>query len=1012
MRLRAGDITVDLGAMSLDRGGTRVRVEPLVLRLIAYLIHHRNRVVPKEELIDALWEGRAVTDSALTRAVSLARSALRAPGQGNPIRSVYGTGYQLAERRCNVEDGPQAHQRVEAQAIGGHPFVGRATELRAVVESLELAMRGAGTLHLVSGEPGIGKTRLLERLLEEGKRRTYRLWLGRCSDSDGAPAFWPWIQVLRQELHDGGEPGGPDLDESLRSRLEDLLWLGGDKARTSGALSSQKDSGNRFVLLDGLSRFLIARARVEPTLLVLDDIHQADQESLGLLRLLAFEIRRLPIVVVVAYRAAEIRSNRKRAAALAQIASCSDAIRHQLAGFSLEEVSDVLRSRNEEPGRAAKLRSLSGGNPLFLHHLISLPGTADMESLGPGEGLPDLLREAIERHLEHLSPKTQRVLSTAAAIGPEFDIPLLRSISQEDDGVRVAIEDAYRGGVLVPDLLLGEERWQFAHVLIRDGLYERTPVLERAGHHSRIAAALEQSSSERLLPRIAHHRRAAVAVDGAGPAIEATLRAAEIAATRFAYHEAASLYEKAAALLDTTEGSRLSVGECYLRLAEALVRAGDRNGAWRACDRAVDIARELNRSELLARAALVISPGVLSIETSLFDQKHVDLLAEAISANSGGPVGIQVKLLSRLTSALYWSDQHERRQRLSQDAFKLARHSGDLESLADALYARHSALWGPDSLKTRLEIARRLVAIATELGDAEAQLIYHSTLITDLAETGDTAAMEDQITLFYLGAARVRQPESIWLAPMFQGTLKLLRGKFGAAEALNVELLDLGTRVESEDAANCWAAQTVLRRFELGEGAAVIDSLLSHAAEHPNVLDLFRTAPAWAAAELGLVDQARQFLGHYSESEFQSIPRDMNWLGSLVVLSMASSELCDMGACRRLLSLLEPYQNRFAFLGYCAVGFGSVAAHLGRLAAVVGRTSEAWHYFELGHEANSAAGAQPWVARCHYGRGLAELAEGMRDRASRSLSQAQSISERLGMHHLSSRCETAMRSAS
>ena len=219
------------------------------------------------------------------------------------------------------------------------------------------------------------------------------------------------------------------------------------------------------------------------------------------------------------------------------------------------------------------------------------------------------------------------------------------------------------------------------------------------------------------------------------------MEAAAAASSRFAYLEAAMQYRLALNLTSGHAKYRRLECECYIGLAESLTRTGDRSSAWTACTEAATLARLLAAPDLLARAALSLSPGFLSIETGFYDPEHVHLLQEAIESNSSAAPALQVELLSRLVTALYWSESDSRGPSISAEAVRLAELAGDNRSLALALHARHSALWHPDFTDERTAIARRLVALSRETDDIEGSLIYRAGLITDLAEVGSRAAL-------------------------------------------------------------------------------------------------------------------------------------------------------------------------------------------------------------------------------------------------------------------------------
>ena len=172
--------------------------------------------------------------------------------------------------------------------------MGRERELAELVAGLDDALAGRGRLFLLAGEPGIGKSRLADELIGQARARGARVLVGRCWEAGGAPAYWPWVQALRAYVRDA-EP------EALRAQLgagaADLAQLLPELRELFPTCRSRRRSeseGARFRLFDAASAFLRSAAQARPLVLVLDDMHAADEPSLLLLRFVAREIGRQP----------------------------------------------------------------------------------------------------------------------------------------------------------------------------------------------------------------------------------------------------------------------------------------------------------------------------------------------------------------------------------------------------------------------------------------------------------------------------------------------------------------------------------------------------------------------------------------------------------------------------------------------------------------------------------------------------------------------------------------------
>jgi DNA-binding winged helix-turn-helix (wHTH) protein len=196
------DCELDRELYQLRRRGRVVKLEPKVFDVLAYLIEHRERVVGKSELLDALWPGEALSESVLPRAVAAARRAVGdTRAKARVIETVHGRGYRfVAELREAEAGGPEPVLEEAGEGEGVPPaiaFVGRARTLGQLVGALDATLAGRGRLVLLAGEPGIGKTRTAEEVARQARARGARVRVARCFEGEGAPAFWPWRQLLR-----------------------------------------------------------------------------------------------------------------------------------------------------------------------------------------------------------------------------------------------------------------------------------------------------------------------------------------------------------------------------------------------------------------------------------------------------------------------------------------------------------------------------------------------------------------------------------------------------------------------------------------------------------------------------------------------------------------------------------------------------------------------------------------------------------------------------------------------
>jgi DNA-binding winged helix-turn-helix (wHTH) protein len=298
----------------LLRDHTLLRVERRAYDLLVYLIRHRERVVPSSELLSRLWDGASVTRSSLARAVALLRQLLddaaRTPAW---IATVHGRGYRFVGKVRETAAGPTlvldqaaALQLTWSVPPAADPLVGRENELAHLSEGLDSARHAGGRVYLLSGEPGIGKTRLAQELARRAAQLGWEVLTAWCHPGEGAPSYWPWIQLIRghargrdaRELHSDLGPSAQVIAYSI-PELSHVL-----EGPAAALAPSEKDA--RFYLFDAVTRLFVTAARRKPLLLLLDDLHGADGPSLRLLAFLCREVANAPLLVLGTHRSADI----------------------------------------------------------------------------------------------------------------------------------------------------------------------------------------------------------------------------------------------------------------------------------------------------------------------------------------------------------------------------------------------------------------------------------------------------------------------------------------------------------------------------------------------------------------------------------------------------------------------------------------------------------------------------------------------------------------------------------
>src|SRR5262245_18189442 len=335
-RYQFGECLFDAAALELWRGGQRLEARPRVLVLLAHLLRNSERVVSKDELAQVLWPGLFVSDGSLTQLVYELRKLLgESQGSETWVRTVRGRGYRFVGALERV--GPRSG---EAEA----PFVGRAAELAQLQRALDAALANRGRGVLIYGEPGIGKTTLALQLAERAAARSADVHVARAGEAGDAPPFWAWTQLLRGLLRSRGA-------QEFRAAAERGL---ADVARIMPELGTPAaQDGDRFALLDAISRLVIACARRRPIVAIFEDVHALDEASLRLLVLLVGLASDAPLLVLGTFRDGEVGRSHPLTEALVQLRRTPGFESLGLRALVDEEVAQlVVALLGEHPPRA------------------------------------------------------------------------------------------------------------------------------------------------------------------------------------------------------------------------------------------------------------------------------------------------------------------------------------------------------------------------------------------------------------------------------------------------------------------------------------------------------------------------------------------------------------------------------------------------------------------------------------------------------------------------------------
>jgi eukaryotic-like serine/threonine-protein kinase len=953
---RHGDLVGELEAL--------VRENPLRERLRAQLMLALYRSRRQAEALEAYQEARR----ALVDELGIEPSPELQELERRILR-------QDAALELEVRPAPPAAESPTRHAAG--TFVARESELATLEAGLEDALAGRGRLFLLVGEAGIGKSRLADEFAARAKERGALILWGRCWEAGGAPAYWPWVQSLRTYLRARDSDvlraqigaGAPDLAQLL----PELGELYPDLPPPPPALDP--DSA-RFRLFDSVATFLRNAAREETLLLVLDDLHAADEPSLLLLRFLAGELAEIPVVVVGTYREEEAAEDEPVSASLSELRRLPSR-ELRLGGLTAEHVASYIELATgiTPPGGLVEAIHIeTEGNPLFVGEVVRLLASEGRLSETPKPGwrlrIPPGLHEVIARRLRGLSKDCRRLLTLASVLGREFSLEALEHVadSSEDELLEV-LDEAFAARVLA-EVPGAAGRMRFSHARVRDALYDDMSIARRAQLHRRIGEALEElygADPEPYLAELAHHFFLAGPRGDVEKTIEYTRRAGDRAVALLGYEEAVRQYEMSLRALDRR--NRKDEGETadlLLALGDAQARAGDTPGSKESFRKAADLPGASGRPEQLARAALGYG-GRIIWEVFRDDEYLVPLLERALAALGTEDSVLRVKLLARLAGGPLRdaSFPAERRASLSREALHMARRLDDPPTLAYALAGYIPANHSPDHTHEQIRLATELIQIATEVGDLERAVEGHEAAGGAWLELGEMSNAKAELEAMAKLAGELRQPSQNWYVAEQQALHALVEGRLGDADRLIHEALDLGELSQRWSARVAYRMQLYLLRRHQGR----LDELVETFEAHRGAFQ-YRTYPVFDCIlarfydELGREAEARARFEALASEDFAGVPFNEEWLLSLSLLAETASSLCDAARAQVLYRKLLPYADRVA-VGIPEISLGSVARYLGLLASTIG-LEDAERHFEEAMAVNGRIGARPWLAHTQH----------------------------------------------
>ncbi|HEX6423837.1 MAG TPA: AAA family ATPase [Acidimicrobiales bacterium] len=791
-------------------------------------------------------------------------------------------------------------------APGLAPFVGRAAELEALAAAWEQAAAGARHLVVVTGEAGIGKS----RLAAEAARRAYQdggvVLFGRCDPEPIVP-YQPLVEALDGLVAATPVDDLPAVGERTMAELATVL-PSIDRPRRPGG-------PDRAALFAAVTDLVAAAARERPLLLVLDDLQWADDDTLLLLRHLLRRAGDAPVLVIAISRDHDLEPGHTLADVIHALDRDGWVRRVRLRGLSEPEVGELLGhicGPGDHGGAARRLVAETAGNPFLVTELARArrDGAGDAGSEIP-QGVHDLVRTRLAR----LDDATVGLLRAGAVVGARFDLDIAAAVAGLDRGTLLDAADAALASGLVDED--AADCYRFPHDIVRRTLLAQVSGARLRSLHAGTADAIERLRADDLEGHaavLAHHSAAGAARGGDERAVRWARRASALAARRSAPAEAVRLCRQA--LAHVPPGRPALQAEVMVELGAVLLAAGDPSAAATLLEGA-ELASRHCGTQVTGRAALALAdaageqPGLRDEAVTLVRAALAATDRDAGPAEAGTEDGAAEVLRARLLV---------RRLRLTGNsaASGVRRPAGMLGALHD----RIAGLSDPRDLDERRRLADELAELATATGD-HAHLIRASHERAMVAATvGDEASVTSSLAT--VAALTAEHDDSFGAAALAERAVarSTTEGRFAEARAA----LDAAVAAVAAD-----------------RGRGGPDGADAVAARHRAVI-------GWLTGESPLPDLAHR-----------PPPDGPERLHALALAALSACERRDPVAVAEVRAALAPGADLVCGLGYRTF-VGAAAYHLGRLAAAAGDLGEAERHLLAALRLHSALRARPWVA--------------------------------------------------
>jgi predicted ATPase len=860
-----------------------------------------------------------------------------------------------------VEKEPSTEVPVE-NPLYRRVFVGRESELKQLQSAFDGAISGQGALMMVTGEPGIGKTALCEQLATYVTLRGGRTLVGHCYEAGSLSLpYLAFIEALRSYVLSREVK---DLKEELGSGAADVARIVSEiKERLKIKLRAQKDpEEERYRLLQGVSEFLANAAAVQPILIVLEDLHDADKSTLEMLTHVARNLAGSRLLIVGTYRDVEVDRSHPLSAALAELRRVSTYGRVLLRGLNADKVRRMMETiaRESVPwGLAEVVHRQTEGNPLFVQEVVRYLAEEGLIARKEGQwqptrdtplemSIPEGLRDVIGKRLSLLSPECNQLLSMASVIGRDFALETLKAVAGIMEHVFTdSLKEAVRLSILEERSQRGAVRYRFTHAFFRQTLYEEMIAPQRLKLHRQVAHTLETLYAGHLkehAAELAEHFSHSTDPTGLAKAVSYAEMAAKRATEVYAYGEAVRLLEQALKVQEVLDPEdKVKRCDLLLALGDALILAGEhRRVASTEAAQAFSLAEAITDNRRACRACLLAMKGLVVYGTTWMASPEAAEWA-ARADRYAEPETVErawADCMLGFIELSHTSSSPEGSALLNQ-ALDLTRRLKDPDTYWFAAFCRLFHGGAPQHYEERLRLLEELAGQSRADVSVLILSLGFQNMVHTFLEFGMRRRAEDIMAEVRAMAERSGQANLVVNSMLNDATMAIWDGHLEEAVAIRRRMLARGEELGTLEFATMWATCTILARVHLGDANRALESVLQASRNNPQNVATDQTI-LFCLAHLGRRREVTEMLERLvvTRPAIGSAEDETN-----VRLDIVSLEAAVLAGHRRAAELLldrlagSSSRTNGLWLTTCA------GRHLGSAAAFLGKPDEARKYY-------------------------------------------------------------------